>query len=382
MSVLLLSVLIATVTAREYRLTSYPSGRLEVNFGNGWNEVCGHWFWNSQHGAYAACQKMGYPNGGSFRRTGHRLVNPVYIGNCNAGQAPGDCTGGCCTGGGHCRNQVNCGDCRTNEPAGVIITCTGPRTQPPTSAAPTTAAPTPSPTSSPTEEASYGNIIEWLRQLIAEGQAEIGRINDKTTVLTNKLGVAQNALAEAEKKEGAAEAAKDAAAAALGRAQGAWATCLNTFSSEMKRLNEEIAIFKKVKDILAGLINGKQLLEEEKADVKALISEADQADPAKVQKIIALVQVLIEAAEAEIKKITNDKDQCWRKLKAAETANAKAIGIWRACQKAVEDAENAVATAKGERDAHIEYANKRIAVVNGEIEQFEEIIVLLQPLFE
>merc|ERR1712080_203471 len=81
----------------------------------------------------------------------------------------------------------------------------------------------------------------------------------------------------------------------------------------------------------------------------------DQADPAKVRKIIALVQVLTEAA------------------------NAKAIGIWRACQKAVEDAENAVATAKGERDAHIEYANKRIAVVNGEIEQFEEIIVLLQP---
>lgn len=243
-------------------------------------------------------------------------------------------------------------------------------------------APTPAPTPAPTEEASYGNIIVWLRQLIAEGKAEIVRIDQKTAALKGKLTAAKKALTEAEKKEGEAEAAADAAATALGKAQGAWKVCLAKFNSEMKRLNEEIAIFTKVKDILSGLINGKQLLEKEKADVKALISEEDQADPVKVRAIIALVQKLIDAAQAEIKRITADKNRCWGVLKKAEEANAAAIGVWKAAQVAVEKAEDNVEAAQGALNAQTQYANKRIAIVNGEIGQFEEIIELLNPLFE
>lgn len=242
--------------------------------------------------------------------------------------------------------------------------------------------PTPAPTPAPTEEASYGNIIVWLRQLIAEGKAEIVRIDQKTAALKGKLTAAKKALSEAERKEGEAEAAADAAATALGKAQGAWKVCLAKFNSEMKRLNEEIAIFTKVKDILSGLINGKQLLEKEKADVKALISEEDQADPVKVRAIIALVQKLIDAAQAEIKRITADRNRCASVLKKAEEANAAAIGVWKAAQVAVEKAEDNVEAAQGALDAQTQYANKRIAIVNGEIGQFEEIIELLNPLFE
>lgn len=245
-----------------------------------------------------------------------------------------------------------------------------------------TPGPTPAPTSSPTKEASYGNIIKWLKELIDEGKAEIVSVEKKTNTLKNALDDAKDALVEAQRKEGEDRAVRDEAAAALSRAQGAWKICKDKFDSESKRLEEEIAIFEQAKDILNGLLNGKELVEEEKANVEAFISLKDQANPDTVKQIIALLDGLITAAKDEMLKITKDQDDCRSALEAAEQAHARAIGIWEAAKRALEEANADVAKAQGAYDAQKKYANERIAVVNGEIAQFEEMINILKPLFE
>merc|ERR1712087_881741 len=257
-------------------------------------------------------------------------------------------------------------------------------TEPPTPAptASPTPAPTASPTSSPTAEASYGNVIEWLRELIAEGQGEIVTVKKKTQDLKDILSDAENALDDALRKEGQAAAAAREAATALANAQGFLPVCEAKYESESKRLDEEIRIFGKVKDILNGLLNGKQLVEQDKADVGAFISLAEEANPDTVNQIIALIVGLVKAAEYEIDKITAERNNCRFRLQVAETKNARAAGVWDASKLAV-----LVATARKNRiesayKTQKKYDDERTAVLNGEIAQFEEIINILHPLFE
>jgi hypothetical protein len=150
----------------------------------------------------------------------------------------------------------------------------------------------------------------------------------------------------------------------------------------MKLLDGEIAIFSQVKNILNELLNGKQLVEKEKDDVKAFISLADQADPVKVKQIMALVQNLIDAAKAELITLGNDRDACKGRLESAEAAYAKAVGIWEAASIVVKEKQGDLDAAQGELTAYEKYASDRIGVVQEEIKTMEDIILLLEPLFE
>jgi len=112
------------------RLTAYPRGRLEVKTENGWNEVCGHWFWDNAEGAISACKALGYARGGNVTKTKAAVTDPIYIGRCLPGELPGSCSGRCCESTADspdCRNKVNCGTCKSGEPVGVEILCFGPR---------------------------------------------------------------------------------------------------------------------------------------------------------------------------------------------------------------------------------------------------------------
>merc|ERR1712018_310547 len=130
------------------------------------------------------------------------------------------------------------------------------------------------------------------------------------------MGDAENSLDDALRKEGQAAAAARAAATALANAQGVWRVCKAKFESESKRLDEELRIFGKVKDILNGLLNGQQLRSDENDDEELItqyISLAE-ADPDTVNQIIALIAGLVEAAQDEIDKITAERNDCWTRL--------------------------------------------------------------------
>merc|ERR1712087_195724 len=107
------------------RLTVYPRGRLEVKTENGWNEVCGRWFWDNSEGAISACKALGYARGGNVTKLEDPVTDPIYVGQCLPGELPGFCSGN--IGDDNCRNKVNCGTCTSGDPVGVEILCFGPR---------------------------------------------------------------------------------------------------------------------------------------------------------------------------------------------------------------------------------------------------------------
>merc|ERR1719189_3564553 len=208
----------------------------------------------------------------------------------------------------------------------------GARVTPPPTRSPTPS-PTRSPTPSPTVEGSYEDIIGWLNRLIEEGKDEIRDIAQVGDGLKSVLLKAENVLREARKAEAIALNVLKAAAKKKAEAEGAWKACQKKYASEKDRLDGEIAIFVKVNDILSGLKNGKQLVEKEKADVKAFISLADQADPAKVQAIMDLVSHLIRVNKAELVRIKKDLDECRQRLSVAIEEHDNAYGKWKAAVK-------------------------------------------------
>merc|ERR1712083_876651 len=111
------------------RLTAYPRGRLQVKTENGWNEVCGHFFTDNSEGAISACKALGYARGGNATRIEAAVTDPIYVGECLAGELPGFCSGRCCesTQDVDCRNKVNCGICSSGTLVAAEILCFGPR---------------------------------------------------------------------------------------------------------------------------------------------------------------------------------------------------------------------------------------------------------------
>jgi len=116
------------------RLTDYPRGRLEVKSTSGWHEVCGNWFSKNNEGAISACKALGYARGGNVTNVEHSMTDPIFVGECLAGELPGFCTGRCCLAENSpdapddsCRNQVNCGICKSGDTASIEVQCFGHR---------------------------------------------------------------------------------------------------------------------------------------------------------------------------------------------------------------------------------------------------------------
>ena len=59
-----------------------------------WSPICGHWFWDNQHGAEAFCQKLGF-NGGRFNKVdGAYDEDAIEVGKCNSEERIDSCTAG------------------------------------------------------------------------------------------------------------------------------------------------------------------------------------------------------------------------------------------------------------------------------------------------
>ena len=84
-----------------------------------WRPLCGHSFWDNNHGATLFCRKLGFPSG----RIGDRVTLPnegFRIGNCELGDIWPDCSSGCND---HSIGGTKCSDCRSGSMAGIKIHC-------------------------------------------------------------------------------------------------------------------------------------------------------------------------------------------------------------------------------------------------------------------
>merc|ERR1719271_1367490 len=131
----------------DLKLDRYPKGRPFAFHGGAWHPLCGHWLWNNDFGADAACKHMGYDGGQRHFDYAEAQVDHLYVGMCAKGEKPGFCTAGCCSHG--CpRNSLGCGDCAKGHHNGIMFECFG--EGPPKQCAFETPLPTPSPTMEPT----------------------------------------------------------------------------------------------------------------------------------------------------------------------------------------------------------------------------------------
>merc|ERR1719250_54490 len=70
----------------DVRLTSYPSGRVEIWKDGKWGTLCGHYWWDNQKGAENICKQLGYTGGTKYTDGGG--TGPIHAGNrlCSGGE--------------------------------------------------------------------------------------------------------------------------------------------------------------------------------------------------------------------------------------------------------------------------------------------------------
>ena len=57
-----------------------------------WSPICGHYFWDNQHGANTFCKKLGYPSGKQERASAKYGEESIQIGRCNKDVDLTECT--------------------------------------------------------------------------------------------------------------------------------------------------------------------------------------------------------------------------------------------------------------------------------------------------
>ena len=63
-------------------------------FDQKWSPICGHSFWDDNHGATSFCKQLGYESGTVTRKNGKYPVASLRIGRCRAGEELTACTHG------------------------------------------------------------------------------------------------------------------------------------------------------------------------------------------------------------------------------------------------------------------------------------------------
>ena len=66
----------------------------EVYYNGQWHPVCGHEFWDNNHGATTVCKKLGFASGTAATSGTDVLKHAMMVGECRAGEPLTSCTGG------------------------------------------------------------------------------------------------------------------------------------------------------------------------------------------------------------------------------------------------------------------------------------------------
>ena len=99
----------------------------EVSLNGTWSPICGHYFWNNNHGATLFCQKLNpeFKSGTLIRRHDKPLESDgIKIGGCFSDDHWPECTGGCndFETGSSCF-EANGGKCTAGEVSSMEIHC-------------------------------------------------------------------------------------------------------------------------------------------------------------------------------------------------------------------------------------------------------------------
>ena len=93
---------------------------LEVNYRGRWYPVCGHYFWDNNHGAATACRQLGFIDGTANRTHNSYVENAMPVGGCQPHEDLAKCTArGNAWGNFDYRN----GFCKVGNQVGVQIVC-------------------------------------------------------------------------------------------------------------------------------------------------------------------------------------------------------------------------------------------------------------------
>jgi len=235
------------------------------------------------------------------------------------------------------------------------------------------------------DKTKVDTIIKLLGGLVTEANAEIGDINDADAECAKAVKAAKGVWDAAVAKEAEYKDEHEKAQKLTAKAEGMLKTMRGIYDAESPRLKKEIEIFRKVMNILNGIMandkrNGINLSEEDATEVSAFISLADQADPVKVKKILDLLKKLHTASSAELKRLTEAVAKAERYLEECELAERKALGRYVAGQAATVAAKKAYDKLVGQCAVQKKDGAARKNILSGEIKTLNQVIDLLKGI--
>jgi len=235
------------------------------------------------------------------------------------------------------------------------------------------------------DKTKVDTIIKLLGGLINEAKDEIRNINDADAKCAKAVQNAADVWAQKISEEAAAKTDYENAQKLTARAEGNLKQIQSIYDAESPRLKKEMEIFRKVINILNGIMandkrNGINLSEEDATEVSAFISLADQADPVKVKKILDLLRKLHTASSAELKRLNEAVVKAERYLEASELAERKALGRYVAGQAATVAAKKAYDRLVGQCAVQKKEGAARKNVLMGEIKTLNQVVGLLKGI--
>lgn len=232
------------------------------------------------------------------------------------------------------------------------------------------------------EKDKVNKIILLLNNLIGEGNGEVASITKKIAAAKSAMDLAEKAYLSAAANQQTLLTQYNDATKERAKAEGLLSAAKKIFALESPALKKEIEVFGKVISLLNSLLNGKDLVEEEYEQVKAFISIADQADPVKVKRIIALLNTLLKASTDELDSLTAKVQAAQRTLEKRWADENKAKGLWEASKRVTINKKALWDKAKGTYELLNRTGNARIKVVKGEISTLNSVITLLKKVIE
>ena len=91
---------------------------VEVSYKGNWYPICGHYFWDNDHGASTLCKQLGFNSGKQSKTRAKFSVDAMPVGKCGASQRLNKCSLG-----GNAWGNFSCGNgwCKKGTSIGVTV---------------------------------------------------------------------------------------------------------------------------------------------------------------------------------------------------------------------------------------------------------------------
>jgi len=230
-------------------------------------------------------------------------------------------------------------------------------------------------------------IVQLLQELIDAGKTEKAQLAQSLSDAEATVTTAREAYNAAFIAQGTADAKHRAALDHESASKGTWEAATAAYDTEQPGLENEIAVFQQVLNILQNLLNqqpqDEALLElgsSEKGKLYQKLILKVQADPTKINQIIDLVNGLSATSESVLNSLEKTVNDTRASYDSAIDATTIASGELTAAQKETTDASDALGQAQGAFEETQKNNNDREAVIDSEETTLNEVITLLNQI--